>query len=122
MTDPTSPQDRVAVEVIRRPPDFSLRSTRELDTHTIVPAGELTIATAPDLEAELLRVEATDTAWIVLDLSDLQSIDTTGMSLIVRADARSRAARNRLTLLRPADRLFRLFVMCGFADRLPFAD
>ena len=101
---------------------FTLRSERDGGTHRISPSGELDLATAPDLEAELLRVEATDADAIVLDLSGLDFIDSTGIRLVVMADARSRADSNRLSLLRPSDGVFRVFVICGMADRLPFVD
>ena len=51
------------------------------------------------------------------DLSGLRFIDTTGIRLVLSADARSRADSNRLELLRPADSVFRVFVICGFAAR-----
>jgi anti-sigma B factor antagonist len=101
-------------------PAFAVRSERIGDTHTVAPSGELDLATAPELEAELLRIEATDAARVVLDLSGLRFIDTTGIRLVLSADARSRADSNRLELLRPADSVFRVFVICGCADRLPF--
>jgi anti-sigma B factor antagonist len=82
----------------------------------------LDIATAPALEAELLRVEATDARSIVVDLSALEFIDTTGIRLILEADARSRADSDRLVLLRPHGGVLRAFEICGMADRLPFAD
>jgi len=42
------------------------------------------------------------------------------MRLVVMADARSRADSNRLSLVRPSDDVFRVFVIRGMADRLPF--
>jgi len=101
---------------------LTLLSEREGDTHTISPYGELDLATAHDLQAEILRVEATDAESIVLDLSGLDFIDSTGIQLVIQAEARSRANSRRLSLLRPSDRVFRVFVICGVADRLPFAD
>ena len=99
---------------------LTLLSERDGDTHTISPCGDLDLATAHDLEAEILRVEATDAKSIVLDLSGLDFIDSTGIHLVIRADARSRADSRRLSLLRPSDGVFRVFVICGVADRLPF--
>lgn len=109
-------------DVLRTVGTFTLRSERDGDTHRIAPTGELDLATAPALEAELLRVEATDVAAIVLDLSSLDFIDSTGIRLVVMADARSRADSRRLSLLRPSDGVFRVFVICGLADRLPFVE
>jgi anti-sigma B factor antagonist len=107
---------------VRELSTFALRSERDGGTHTVAASGELDLATAPDFEAELLRVEATDAQSIVLDLTDVEFIASTGIGLIISAEARSRADFNRLSLLRPTDSVFRVFAICGIADRLPFAD
>ncbi len=91
-------------------------------THTISPSGELDVATSPKLQAELLRVEATDATSIVLDLSGLDFIGSTGVKVIVDADARSRADSNRLVLLRPSEIVSRMFTLCGIDDRPTFTD
>jgi anti-sigma B factor antagonist len=109
-------------ESLRTAGAFTVRSERDGGTHRIAPTGELDLATAADVEAELLRVEATDAEAIVLDLSGVDFIDSSGIRLIVTADARSRADSNRLSLVRPSDGVFRVFEICGVADRLPFAD
>lgn len=80
------------------------------------------MATSPKLEAELLRVEATDATSIVLDLSDLSFIGSTGVKVIVDADARSRADSNRLVLLRPSEIVSRMFTLCGIGDWARFND
>jgi len=47
--------------------------------------GELDMNTTPDLEQELDRALADSSASIMLDLSDCEFIDSTGIALIVRA-------------------------------------
>ena len=121
MSEP-DPSTEPRAGLLRAVGTLTLRSERDGDTHRISPCGELDLATAPDLEAELLRVEATDADAIVLDLSGLDFIDSSGIRLVVMADARSRADSNRLSLLRPRDGVFRAFVICGVAERLPFVD
>jgi anti-sigma B factor antagonist len=116
------PSSGSRADFLRTVGTLTLRSQRDGGTHTISPSGELDLATAPGLEAELLRVEATDAETIVLDLSGLDFIDSTGIRLVVMADARSRADSDRLSLVRPSDGVFRVFVICGMADRLPFID
>ncbi len=58
---------------------LTLRSEREGVVHTIGLIGELDLATADDVQAELERVEATDASSIVLDLSGLTFMDSTGV-------------------------------------------
>jgi anti-sigma B factor antagonist len=109
-------------ELLRTLRAFALRSERHGGTHTIAPLGELDVATSPKLEAELLRVEATDAKSIVLDLSGLDFIGSTGVRVIVAADARSRADSDRLVLLRPSEIVSRVFVICGMGDWPAFTD
>jgi anti-sigma B factor antagonist len=102
--------------------ELDMSSQRDGATHTICLFGELDLATAGDVERELKRVEATDARSIVLDLSGLTFIDSTGLHLILKADVRSRADSCRLTLLRGPKRVQRVFVLSGIERQLPFVD
>jgi anti-sigma B factor antagonist len=115
------PQPPRAADIIQLG-QLSMTSEREGDVHTVCLNGELDLATAEPVERELERVEATDARAIVLDLSALTFMDSTGIRLLVRADARSRADSRRLTLLRGPGAVQRAIELCGIADRLPFAD
>lgn len=121
MTEPASHLASRA-ELVRQLGTLTLRSLRDADTHAITLSGELDMATAPDLADELQCVEATDARTIMLDLGGLDFIDSTGLRVLLQASARSRADSDRLVLLRPADPVFRAFVISGLAARLPFAD
>jgi anti-anti-sigma factor len=101
---------------------LAVHSEREGDLHTIHAQGELDLATAGDLERELIKVEDTDALSIILDLSGLQFIDSTGVRVLLSAHARSRSNSNRLTLLRGPAAVQRVFQLTGILDRLPFAD
>lgn len=101
---------------------LTMTSEREGDVHVVALSGEIDLANAGDVDEELKRVEATDAGAIIVDLSGLEYIDSTGLRVLITAHARSRAESSRLSLLRPPDRLFRVFKIGGIADRLPFAD
>ena len=101
---------------------LTVQSERDGIVHTVRLEGELDLATAEQLEHELLRVEGSDALTIVLDLSALQFIDSTGVRLIIQAHARSRADSQRLALLRGPRAVQRVFELTGILDRLPFAD
>ena len=101
---------------------LTLRSAREGDVHTISLSGELDLATADDVQRELERVEASDAGAIVLDLSGLMFMDSTGVRLLLTAQARSRADANRLTLLRGGPAVQRVLELSGVDALLPFAD
>jgi anti-anti-sigma factor len=90
--------------------------------HVIALAGELDLATADEVEQEIVRVEATDADSIVVDLSDLRFMDSTGVRILLSADARSRADGSRLALLRGPAAVQRVFELSGISDLLPFGD
>jgi len=104
------------------PGEFMLSSAREGNAHVIRLFGELDLATAPEVEDELQRVELTDALTIVLDLSGLTFMDSSGLRLILRAEARSRADSCRLRLLRGPASVQRVFAITGMDGVLPFAD
>jgi anti-anti-sigma factor len=99
-----------------------LRSTRDGIVHSICLYGELDLASAASVEDELELVEATDARMIVLDLSGLQYVDSSGIALLLAAHARSRGDGDRLTLIRGSAEIQRVFELCGLAQVLPFAD
>lgn len=102
--------------------ELTLTSERVGTVHSICVSGELDLASAPRLELELATVEATDATLIVVDLSNLIYIDSTGVRLLLSAHARSRTGSDRLTLLRASNGVQRVFELCGVADLLPFVD
>jgi anti-anti-sigma factor len=101
---------------------LSMTSERDGDVHVIALFGELDLATADSVEQELRRVEGTDAESIVVDLSGLTFMDSTGVRLVWQAEARSRADANRLTLLRGPHAVQRIFELTGIAGMLPFTD
>jgi len=92
------------------------------DEHVVRLEGELDLAHAADLDRQLLRADATDARRIVFDLAGLTFVDSTGVRVLLQAQARSRAVGNRLSLLRPPVTVNRVFVLCGVENILPFGD
>jgi anti-sigma B factor antagonist len=101
--------------------DFlEVRSERSGDRHVIALAGELDLDGVERVTEELERAEASDARRIVLDLSGLTFLDSSGVRLIVCANLRSRADGDRLRLIRGSARVQRVFELTGVLDRLPF--
>jgi anti-anti-sigma factor len=96
--------------------------TRTGSTHTIALSGELDIGTVGRVEQALADAESGDAAIILLDLSGLRFMDSTGVRLALAAAARARADSNRLRLVRGAPAVQRVFELSGVADTLPFID
>ncbi len=111
---------RSRAELIASLGGLSMRSELRGGTHTIALDGELDIATHRDVDRELRRVEETDADTIVLDLSAVSFIDSSGIRLLLLACARTRADGDRLRLRRPPDRVFDVLQICGIDALLPF--
>jgi anti-anti-sigma factor len=115
--------DPLRAEDVRQLGALTMRSTRGEDgEHVIALSGELDLGSAETVESELVRVEATDARQIVLDLRELDFLDSTGIRLVYMADMRSRQDGDRLIIRRGPDSVQRMFRMTDLADRLRFVD
>lgn len=121
MTERSIPEQSRAERIIELG-QLTLRSQRDGATHTITLTGEMDLSNAGDVERELLHAEATDAETILMDLAGLDFMDSTGIRLLIAADARSRADSCRLRLTRPPARVFRVLCIAGVDNLLPFAD
>jgi anti-sigma B factor antagonist len=102
------------------PPDFDVAQAHDdAGVLTLRPAGELDIATAPRLERALL-FERRPGDRVVLDLADLEFIDSTGLRVIVQAVEASRAGGWELTLRQGGPAVRRVFEISGVIGALPF--
>ena len=102
--------------------NLTLTSRREGDVYSICLSGELDLATAGAVDDELIRVESTDASSIVLDLSGVSFIDSTGIRMLFSAAARARTDSGRLTLRRGSAAVQRALQLSALEDQLPFAD
>ncbi len=64
--------------------------------------GDLDLCSVTLLENELHRLLSSDVESVVLDLTELQFIDSTGLQCLVRAAERSRRNGDRLRVIAPA--------------------
>jgi anti-sigma B factor antagonist len=81
-------------------------------------AGELDLATAPLVEEALADVETTRPQLLVLDLSGLTFMDSTGLRIVLAADAAARREARRLAVVRGPDPVHRVFLMAWLDRRL----
>ena len=100
---------------------LTIRSEQQ-EAHFVSLHGELDLASAKALEDELIRIEATSVSRIVLDLGDLEFVDSTGLAVIVRADTRAKNDGHVLRLLRPQGRVGRIFERSGLDQMLAFGN
>jgi anti-sigma B factor antagonist len=84
--------------------------------------GELDLAGAPRLQRVIARAEETSAVTIIVDLSGLQFIDSSGIRVLLTESKRSTADSNRVRFLRGTDQVERTLALCGLDQRLPFLD
>lgn len=102
---------------------LSFHTTVTGDRAVITLKGELDVAGSGLLEGEIERVVADhDPSTIVLDLSALDFMDSTGLRLVVLSDAKAREGGWRLELVRGNESVHRVFEITRMAERLNFVD
>ncbi len=108
-------------EQFPRPPELRIRVTVSRDRHTIYLAGELDVASAPELKAVLGGI-VLDASEVVIDLDDLTFIDSTGLTCILECQESCRRSHTDFLLTPGTGQARRLFDITGLLDRLPFVD
>jgi anti-sigma B factor antagonist len=98
----------------------SLRvSTERQNDRVIVSlAGELDIASASRIEEALREAEDAGPAIVMLDLRELEFMDSTGLRTILSADARAKEAGRRLVVVQGDENVKRVFEVTRLYDRV----
>ena len=99
---------------------LSIHSSREGDRHTLTLTGELDMASTPVLEAKASQLVSQGARELVLDLGQLEFIDSSGLTSILRV--RSLCEEHMCDFaLTPGERpVQRLFEVTRLIDKLPF--
>jgi anti-sigma B factor antagonist len=98
-------------------------STRRHERYAVVTLrGELDLAGESELRDRLRAACEENDGRVVLDLSELSFIDSTGLSILVEYHARTRAAGGRLILLAPRSAVVRILDITGLDERLTICD
>jgi anti-anti-sigma factor len=104
---------------VAEPEPFAVAVRRHQQALVVTPSGELDLATVDDLDA-VIADAIDDAQHLVLDLSELEFIDTSGLRCILSQQAESERRGRRFTLVAGSPEIQRLFDVAGVADRLPF--
>jgi len=84
--------------------------------------GELDLASSPALQEELDRVSASVAEMLIIDLRELDFMDSTGLSVLVRAHQRAEEHGRRLAMVKGPQQVQRLLSLTGVSDRLTVVD
>jgi anti-sigma B factor antagonist len=92
------------------------------DTVVLHLDGELDLASAELLEGELQRAEVADAATVVLDLRDLQFVDSAGLRMIVGAHTHARERGQEFAVTRGPEQVQRLLAITRIGEHLRIID
>src|SRR2546426_2364846 len=76
---------------------------------TMAFSGELDISRADEVEQELERIESAKPPILVLDLRQLDFLDSTGLRIVLSADSRARKEGRRVVVVPGPERVHRVF-------------
>jgi anti-sigma B factor antagonist len=92
----------------------------EGDVVRVCPFGEVELATVGTIHEQLERITASGARRVVLDLYGVTFLDSSGVHLVLDADAASRAQGWEFGLIGGPAHVQRVFDLTGARARLPF--
>lgn len=84
--------------------------------------GEFDLSNAAEVEDALKDIERERPALLVLDLRALTFMDSTGLRVMVSADARARDDSRRLAIVQGPETVHRVFRITGLDDHLDMVE
>lgn len=89
-------------------------------TAHVRPAGELDMSTVRVLEQEFRDAHAAGARRLVVDLRDLEFMDSTGLTLLARWSLGAERDGYAFALIAGSERIQRLFELTGMTERFTF--
>lgn len=105
-----------------------MQSDFRVETHTtgrvttLTLSGELDLLSSPALEQELERVNSADCDVVLLDLRELEFMDSTGLHVLIKAHQQAHDAGRDFVLTKGGDQVQRLLDLTGVAELLRIVD
>ena len=92
---------------------LSLETREEGEQVRIAVGGELDLSSALTFDEEIRRAEERNPRTLVLDLRCLKFLDSTGLRLIMSAEARAAKQGHRFAIVQGTDAVRRIFRLAG---------
>lgn len=102
--------------------NFNVEARDGESTVVIEVTGELDLASSPGLQHELEEGAASRARLVIVDLRSLEFMDSTGLSVLVRAHQRATQSGQRFGVVRGPQQVQRLLSLTGVADRLTIVE
>jgi anti-sigma B factor antagonist len=98
---------------------MQIATTPGSDRYLITVSGEVDLATSPELDVAIIAAIDSGTTSVVIDLTDVSFMDSSGLGVIVRALKRCREAENDLDLVITNERVLKVFGITGLDQVIP---
>jgi anti-sigma B factor antagonist len=102
--------------------DLSVDSRPAAGRTVVVIAGKIDVYTAPNLRDRLVELIEAGSHDLVIDLDAVESLDSTGLGVLVGALKRVRDHQGSLRVVCTQERLVTIFRMTGLAKVFPLYD
>jgi len=103
-------------------PPFSVEREARGTAVRLVLTGDLDLATAGEAELAILTAEESSPPLLILDLGELDFMDSTGLRVVVSAASRARDEDRRLVIVKGPEVVQRVFEITRLAERLEMVD
>jgi anti-sigma B factor antagonist len=110
------------VSDIPAPGELVIESRTEEDRVVLSLRGELDLTSVPSFERELKACESTGRRWLLIDLSGLEFMDSTGLRALLLARERAQSEGHRLTLRRGSRQVQRVLELTKTLEAFEFED
>jgi len=101
---------------------MQIATTPGADRYVITVSGEVDLATSPELDLVIIAALESGTESVVVDLTEVSFMDSSGLGVIVRGLKRCREAYKDLDLVITNERVLKVFGITGLDQVIPIHD
>ncbi len=102
--------------------ELILTTRHDADATVVGAQGEVDVFSAPQLDAELTALVADGHSRLVIDLSGVAFLDSTGLGVLVKALKHAREAGGWVHLVVATGRIRKIFEITGLDASIPIFD
>ncbi len=102
--------------------DFSVEQHNQGSAAVVAVSGELDLRTSPQLEERLTRAFDDGAELVILDLRQIEFMDSTGLRVLLIAHQRAHETGRQFALVRGVDQVERVLTLTGVRDLLTVVD
>ena len=101
---------------------MQIATTPGSDRYILTVTGEVDLASSPELDTAIIAAIESGATSVVVDLTDVSFMDSSGLGVIVRGLKRCREADKDLDLVITNERVLKVFGITGLDQVIPIHD